>query len=410
MTDLKPGWKRVKCGEVVRLNKETCKDPETAGINRVIGLEHLEPGDLRVRSWADVADGSTFSNRVRPGQVLFGKRRAYQRKVAVADFDAICSGDIYVFETADQTQLLQELLPYICQTDSFFEYAVGTSAGSLSPRTNWKSLAAYEFALPPLEEQRRMASLISAVQAVIKCQADARSALAAVVQAAYVEDILGIYDSKWIAGRLEESSFPKGWSLVPAEVICVDTITKGATPTGQLTREETGIPFYKVYNLSFSGVLDFSVNPTWISTSGHNELRRSSVRSGDILMNIVGPPLGKVSRVPKEMPEGNINQAIARFRTNSDSLSTWLEAYLLSPIAQTWLSRRSKKTSGQQNLTLETCRELPVPIPPDLEDRLALLQELSGAYAKLAHRLKEARDYASIVSEWSLTLNRLGCK
>lgn len=160
MSDLKPGWRREKFGEVVRLNKETCKDPEAAGINRVIGLEHLEPGDLRVRSWGDVADGTTFSNRVRPGQVLFGKRRAYQRKVAVADFDAICSGDIYVFETADPTQLLQELLPYLCQTDSFFEYAVGTSAGSLSPRTNWKSLAAYEFVLPPLEEQRRMVKLL----------------------------------------------------------------------------------------------------------------------------------------------------------------------------------------------------------------------------------------------------------
>lgn len=87
-------WKRVKFGEVVRLNKETCKDPASERIERVIGLEHLEPGDLRVRSWGDVAAGTTFTNRVRPGQVLFGKRRAYQRKVAVADFDAICSGDI----------------------------------------------------------------------------------------------------------------------------------------------------------------------------------------------------------------------------------------------------------------------------------------------------------------------------
>jgi len=131
MTDLKPGWKQVKFGEVVRLNKETCKDPESEGINRVIGLEHLEPGDLRVRSWADVADGTTFSNRVRPGQVLFGKRRAYQRKVAVANFDAICSGDIYVFESSDASRLVPDLLPFICQTDSFFDYAIGTSAGSL---------------------------------------------------------------------------------------------------------------------------------------------------------------------------------------------------------------------------------------------------------------------------------------
>ena len=83
----------MRFGDVVRLVKETCKDPQGAGIGRVIGLEHLEPGDLRIRSWNDVADGTTFTTRVRPGQVLFGKRRAYQRKVAVADFDAICSGD-----------------------------------------------------------------------------------------------------------------------------------------------------------------------------------------------------------------------------------------------------------------------------------------------------------------------------
>lgn len=160
MAELKPGWQRVKFGDVVRLNKETCKNPEAEGIERVIGLEHLEPGDLRIRSWGDVADGTTFTNRVRPGQVLFGKRRAYQRKVAVSDFDAICSGDIYVFETVDQTQLLQELLPYICQTDSFFDYAIGTSAGSLSPRTNWKSLRGYDFALPPLEEQQRISIIL----------------------------------------------------------------------------------------------------------------------------------------------------------------------------------------------------------------------------------------------------------
>lgn len=115
MTELKPGWQRVKFGDVVRLNKETCTDPEAEGIERVIGLEHLEPGGLRIRSWADAGDGTTFTNRVRTAQVLFGKRRAYQRKVAVADFDAVCSGDIYVFESADSKRLLPELLPFICQ-------------------------------------------------------------------------------------------------------------------------------------------------------------------------------------------------------------------------------------------------------------------------------------------------------
>lgn len=164
---LKPGWRRVKFGEVVRLSKARCSDPLAEGYERFVGLEHLEPGDLRIRSWGNVADGVTFTSLFQPGQVLFGKRRAYQRKVAVADFAGVCSGDIYVLESLDANALLPELLPFICQTDAFFEHAVGTSAGSLSPRTNWTSLAGFEFALPPMEEQQRAHTFLTATVEVI---------------------------------------------------------------------------------------------------------------------------------------------------------------------------------------------------------------------------------------------------
>ena len=91
-------------------------------------LYHHEPLEATARRMR--ADGVTFTNVFQPGQVLFGKRRAYQRKVAVADFAGVCSGDIYVLETKDTQILLPELLPFICQTDAFFDHAVGTSAGS----------------------------------------------------------------------------------------------------------------------------------------------------------------------------------------------------------------------------------------------------------------------------------------
>src|SRR6266403_1481509 len=86
--------RRVRFGDVVRLRTDRCADPAAEGIKRYVGLEHLEPGDLRVRNWGLVADGTTFTNRFKPGQVLFGKRRAYQRKVGIADFEGVCSGDI----------------------------------------------------------------------------------------------------------------------------------------------------------------------------------------------------------------------------------------------------------------------------------------------------------------------------
>ena len=157
----KAGWTRVAFGDVVRLSKSRVADPEAAGIERVVGLEHIEPGDLRIRRWGDVADGTTFTTLFKPGQVLFGKRRAYQRKVAVADFEGVCSGDIYVLEPANN-RLMPELLPFLCQTDAFFDHAVGTSAGSLSPRTNWTSLASFEFLLPPIQEQARLVEALSA--------------------------------------------------------------------------------------------------------------------------------------------------------------------------------------------------------------------------------------------------------
>ena len=125
-----------------------------------MGLEHIEPENLHIRSWGNVADGTTFTSTFKPGQVLFGKRRAYQRKVAVADFEGVCSSDIYVFESKDPNKLLPELLPFICQSEGFYQYAIKTSAGSLSPRTNWKHLAEYEFPLPPVDEQRRIADLL----------------------------------------------------------------------------------------------------------------------------------------------------------------------------------------------------------------------------------------------------------
>jgi len=166
MVDLKPSWSRVRFGDVVTLNTDRCADPVAAGIERYVGLEHIEPEDLRIRRWGLVEEGTTFTNRFRPGQVLFGKRRAYQRKVAVADFEGVCSSDIYVFEPKDD-RLLPELLPFLCQTEAFYEHAVGTSAGSLSPRTNWTQLANYEFALPPLEEQRQIATALWAIQSVL---------------------------------------------------------------------------------------------------------------------------------------------------------------------------------------------------------------------------------------------------
>jgi len=160
LNKLKPDWKVVKFGDVVKNANLVERNIEGSGIARIVGLEHIDPENLHMRRWNGPEESTSFTRKFIPGQTLFGKRRAYQRKVAFAEFEGICSGDILTFETKDSKVLLPELLPFICQTDAFFDYALGTSAGSLSPRTSWKALKDFEFPLPPLDEQKRIADIL----------------------------------------------------------------------------------------------------------------------------------------------------------------------------------------------------------------------------------------------------------
>jgi type I restriction enzyme, S subunit len=193
-------------------------------------------------------------------------------------------------------------------------------------------------------------------------------------------------DDKWKAKYKEPDpvdttdlpELPAGWCWARAEEVC-DFITKGTTPSSEKLSGTGDIPFVKVYNLTFQGVVDFTVDPTFVNEATHRgELARSRVVPGDVLMNIVGPPLGKVGIVPDTFPEWNMNQAIAVFRVISGLSQDYLAAHLLSSRTVQWAVRQGKATAGQLNLTLEICRDLPVPLC-SAEEQTAIAAALTGA-------------------------------
>ncbi|MFO0903195.1 MAG: hypothetical protein U0939_09360 [Pirellulales bacterium] len=158
-------------------------------------------------------------------------------------------------------------------------------------------------------------------------------------------------------------------------------IASGSTPKPDLMYAGTGdVPFIKVYNLTHRGVLDFSIKPTFIDRSTHNGLlARSRAVPNDVLINIVGPPLGKVSIVPKDFPEWNINQAIVLFRPRSGVLSKYLAFAFLDESIMRRVTSRAKATAGQSNIGVGMCRNfLPVPLAPTSEQRriVAKIEEL----------------------------------
>jgi type I restriction enzyme S subunit len=207
-------------------------------------------------------------------------------------------------------------------------------------------------------------------------------------------------DDKWKAKYKEPAApdtaglpeLPEGWCWARAEQVS-DFITKGTTPPAVEMSAGTGeVPYVKVYNLTFIGALDFSLEPTFVRREVHRSLlARSTCRPGDVLINIVGPPLGKVSIVPDTYEEWNINQAIARFRPINGVRSKYLATLLSDLGIVRWALSRAKATAGQFNLTLEIVRDLPLAIPPLPEqDRIVLEIERRESLVASARRTADA--------------------
>ena len=190
---------KVTLGQVATEVRESTKDP--AGLP-IVGLEHLIPGEIRLTQWSETSE-NTFTKLFHKGQVLFGRRRAYQKKAAVADFDGVCSGDITVI-AAKPDRLLPDLLPFIVNDDRFFDFAMEKSAGSLSPRVKWAQLAEYTFDLPDdIEEQRRHAKLLWAIERNRSAYQNLLTQMDELVKSQFVE-MFGDYKTN-----------PKGWPIEP---------------------------------------------------------------------------------------------------------------------------------------------------------------------------------------------------
>jgi type I restriction enzyme S subunit len=241
--------------------------------------------------------------------------------------------------------------------------------------------------LAPLPEQRRIVSAIETQLGRLDA-AVARLHAAKAQLKRYKQAVLKAAFSEGEPTRLEE--------------LC-EFITKGTTPTKDMLSANGTVPFIKVYNLTRDGSLDFTVNPTFVDQVVHDKfLARSIVYPGDLLMNIVGPPLGKVSLVPDDFPEWNINQAIVRYRTKERLRTKYLMYYLLCDSTAQELMATTKATAGQYNLTLAHCRDLEVPLIPveeqdiiaaELEDRIGVIDEMETTVdAQLVHstRLRQS--------------------
>jgi type I restriction enzyme S subunit len=279
--------------------------------------------------------------------------------------DAGIVSPAYGIWDVDQTKIIPEFLEYALRCNRAIDYYKAKLRGSTARRRSLPTptLLELDVPLPDIEQQKLALTTIHHAKNALDSRQAQLTKLDELVKARFVE-------------MFENNTYPK----VKVSTVC-DFITKGTTPPNDLISEEYSsdkVPYLKVYNLSFNGELLFDTAPQYISENIHNGmLARSKVYPNDVLMNIVGPPLGKFSLVTDEFPEWNINQAIAIFRAKEKINPKYLLSALMQPEVLNPFLRQAVGIR-QLNLSLSQCRDLEIFLPP-----LSLQNQFSAFVAEV---------------------------
>lgn len=347
---------RVKLGDVAREHKETIKGDKSN--YPIVGLEHLIPENIRLTQW-DLNKENTFTKIFRKGCVLFGRRRAYLKKAVYADFDGICSGDITVIEAIPE-KILPELLPFVIQNDDLFDYAVGKSAGSLSPRVKWEHLKNYEFELPDIERQHELAKMLWSIVETKESYERLMAATDELVKSQFIELFGDIHSN------------PKSWTTKPLKELC--DILNGYAFKSELY-EPTGIRVIRITNVQKGRVED--LDPQFYPISYEKKLEKFILYEGDIVLSLTGN-VGRCGLITKDLLPASLNQRVACIRVKEDLINKmFLFSFMNSSIFENDCIQSSKGIA-QKNMSTDWLKEYKMFIPPKkMQDEFVRMVEQS---------------------------------
>ena len=331
--------------------------PAEADVERYVGLEHLDADSLRIRRWGDPREVESTKLRFQPDDIIFGKRRVYQRKVAVADTEGICSAHAMVLR-AKPGRVLPAFLPFFMQSDLFMERALSISVGSLSPTINWKTLAKEEFRLPPIEEQKR---LVRALTATVDIQTKLFTSLDTLreMNASVLEHKMRGFELGRHVRHERVGQYHDRWPLLELGKLVVFAqygLSEEAGSEGQY-------PIIRMMNLERGRVLE---NDIKFIDLQENEFEKYRLHGGDVLFNRTNS-YDLVGRTGVYNLEGEhvFASYLIRLKIKSEELHPeYICAYLNSPIGRRQVMSYATRGVSQTNVNASNLKRILIPVPP----------------------------------------------
>ncbi|WP_337049210.1 restriction endonuclease subunit S [Serratia fonticola] len=338
------GWQMVKFGDIAKHISKRIEPSET-DLEIYVGLEHLDPDNLKIKRHGVPSDVEGQKLLVKKGQIIFGKRRAYQRKVAVADWDCICSAHAMVLE-ANSAKVIPDFLPFFMQSDAFMSRAVAISEGSLSPTIKWKVLAEQKFKIPPKNEQEIILRLLFKSQKVVN------KAVLAFEASLKAEKMMA---ASWFSPTSEKIRHEKLSSL--ADENGLQTGPFGSQLHAKEYSNE-GIPVFMPKELGF-GEIDVNASSK-IPEKVADRLTRHRLIEGDFIFGRRGD-IGRFGYITKSLEGAVCGTGCLRFRPKNKNLAGFYNAFFRSESASRWLNQNAVGMT-MLNLNTEILGELPVPL------------------------------------------------
>jgi len=405
MSDLsltKARWTTVAFGDVVRQVKDKV-DPEESGLERYIGGEHMDTDCLRIRRWGEIGDdylGPAFHMRFKPGHVLYGSRRTYLRKVALAEFEGITANTTFVLESKDPETLLPELLPFIMQSESFHAHSKRESKGSVNPYVNFSDLAWYKFALPPISEQRQIAEVLQAAEAY-------QNSLYCVLQSAIstrdslVEQRMRGLDTGKLAQHERVGHYRGDWPLAPLG----DLLTSVQYGLSDSLNSSGRYPVLRMMNLEDGKATADDLKYLDLSDS---EFETYRLVSGDVLFNRTNS-YELVGRTGIYDLRGDhvFASYLVRLKTKMDYLlPEYLGAFLRAPIGRRQVMSFATRGVSQTNVNAANLKRILIPIPPiDYQKEVVgMIGAIEGAQREIKTRLHETGSLAAKIINGGLAI------
>jgi len=358
--------------EQIAINSTEKKKPVEEDRFTYLGLEHLDSGSLKVtRFGSDVAPiGEKLV--MRKGDVLFGKRRAYQKKVAIAPFDGIFSAHGMVLRPNVEV-IDPDFFPLFISSDYFLDAAIKISVGSLSPTINWRDLKILEFDLPDLETQRKLAAVLWSINDTMESYKKLISATDELVKSQFMEQFGSYLGDETRCATVEQ--------------VC--TVSDVHYGTSAKASDNGKYVYIRMNNITYEGALDLSdIKRIDVADS---EIENYIVRYGDVLFNRTNSRdlVGKTCVFDRKNPM-IIAGYIIRLRMNGLVLPEYLSLFMNTRYAKKLLFSMAKGAVGQANINAKELQDISIIIPPIDEQRefLTLVRQ-SDKSKLLISRLEE---------------------